>query len=94
MVHVLDDLLFVGQQASTQCSDGLNSFMQLCAEINIPINQDKTVLPSTILPFLGIELDSEAMQARLPEDKVAKIRELLAQFTQRRKVTLQELHLC
>ena len=91
VVHVLDDFLFVGRAGTDQCSLGLEAFERLCADVNIPINQSKTVLPCTTITFLGIELDSVSMEARLPTDKVLKIRELLAQYMHRRKVMLVEL---
>ena len=91
VVHVLDDFLFVGRAGTDQCSLGLEAFERLCADVNIPINQSKTVLPCTAITFLGIELDSVSMEARLPTDKVLKIRELLAQYMHRRKVMLVEL---
>ena len=91
MVHVLDDFMFVGGTGSDECKHGLEAFMKLCTDVNIPIHHSKTVLPCTTITFLGIELDSMAMRAKLPQDKVSKIRDLLAQYMRRRKVTLVEL---
>ena len=41
--------------------------------------------------FLGITLDAEGMEARLPEEKLAKGRRLLEEFLTRQKVTLRDL---
>ena len=38
---------------------------------------EKTVGPSTTLAFAGIELDTVLMEARLPQEKLDKCRELL-----------------
>jgi len=50
----------------------------------------KTVGPSFVLSFEGIELDTQTTQARLPEDKLAKCRSLIRDFVPRKKVTLSE----
>jgi hypothetical protein len=38
--------------------------------IGLPIKADRTVIPTTKLVFLGLELDSELMEIRLPLDKL------------------------
>jgi hypothetical protein len=45
------------------------------------------------MTFLGIELDTIAMEARLPLDNVLKIKNSLSEMRVRRKVTLRELQL-
>ena len=41
--------------------------------LGIPIAPHKTQGPSTILEFMGIVLDSDRMEARLPPDKVQRL---------------------
>ncbi|XP_069133228.1 uncharacterized protein [Argopecten irradians] len=53
--------------------------------------EDKTVYPTTVLTFLGLELDSEAMEIRLPQDKLEKLRTELLAMSRRKKATLQQL---
>ncbi|XP_069109712.1 uncharacterized protein [Argopecten irradians] len=72
VVHVLDDFLFVGPPNTEQCLKDLTEFLGFCSETAIPIKDSKTEYPTTCLTFLGIELDSVAMVARLPQDKVLK----------------------
>ena len=50
------------------------------------MSPDKTIGPSTVLSFAGIELDTVRSEARLPGDKV-----LLSDYLKRKKVTLREL---
>ena len=45
----------------------------------------------TTLQFAGVTLDTTDMEARLPEFKLQKCRELSTDFHKRRKVTLREL---
>ena len=63
----------------------------LCSFLGIPMAPEKTVGPSTTLAFAGIELDTVLMEARLPQEKLDKCRDLLSTFLRRRKVTLQEI---
>ena len=47
--------------------------------------------PCTCLTFMGLELDSGKMEARLPVDKLEKIRHLLSIHQKCRKITLHSL---
>jgi hypothetical protein len=44
------------------------------------------------LTFLGIELDTEKQEARLPDEKLEKCFNLVEVFLHRKKVTLEEIH--
>ncbi|XP_068721245.1 uncharacterized protein [Montipora capricornis] len=59
--------------------------------VHAPVVASKTLGPSQVLEFMGIELDSTRMEARLPADKLQRTRELLHSFTTRRSVRLVEL---
>ena len=59
--------------------------------LNIPISAAKTEGPCKVLQFMGIILDSHKMEARLPVDKVERIKTALWEFRSKRSTTLQEL---
>lgn len=63
----------------------------VCKYFGVPLAEGKTILPTTCLEFLGITLDSAAMEFRLPEDKVYGLSQLLQMFMRKRKVTLREM---
>ena len=69
----------------------LHSFLNLCEYLGVPIAEDKTVGPHTVLQFAGITLDTVKQEARLPDEKLQKCYRLLHDFYKRRKVTLKEL---
>ena len=46
---------------------------------------EKTVGPSFVLSFAGIELDTIKMEARLPEDKLTKCPSLIREFLTKKK---------
>ena len=60
-------------------------------DLNIPVAPGKTQGPSTSLEFMGITLDSERMEARLPRDKVDRITVMLSEFKNKKSCTLKEL---
>ena len=91
IIHYLDDFLFGGGSGDTTCQYTLTTFHQVCAHLGIPIAHDKTVEPTTCLSFLGIELDTVAMQMRLPQDKLSELCNQLQATLQVKKLSLQEL---
>ena len=90
ILHLLDDFLIVAK-TQTICHDQLNTFLKLCHFLGIPMAPEKTMGPSQILSFAGIELDTCLMEARLPSDKIAKCKAQLSDFLSRKKVTLKEI---
>ena len=79
--HYLDDFLTLGPPASSVCRHNLQACILLCSRLGLPLHPDKLEGPSTCLSILGIELDSVALQARLPADKRERIIALLETWT-------------
>ena len=73
------------------CLRDLDNLVDLFARLNIPLAPEKLVGPAKILVFLGIEIDTELMVIRLPEDKLAEILHLLELWACRKKCTKREL---
>ncbi|XP_066444898.1 uncharacterized protein [Eleutherodactylus coqui] len=89
--HYLDDFLFVGQANSTACEFLLSSFRSLMRKAGVPLSDEKTVGPASRLGFLGIEIDTEEMTFHLPDEKVARLRQVVELVGSSRKVTLHQL---
>ena len=94
--HILDDFLIVEPPSSTPpldslCQASLSSMIMTFKNLNIPISSPKTEGPCYSLQFMGIILDSHRMEARLPEDKVERIKTALSTFQSQRSTTLREL---
>ncbi|XP_053395182.1 uncharacterized protein LOC123542500 isoform X1 [Mercenaria mercenaria] len=89
--HILDDFLFVSSQDYDTALNNLTHFLDFAKQIGLPLKTQKTVLPCTTICFVGIELDSVAMEKRLPLSKLQKIRVALDTFQNRRRATLKEL---
>ena len=88
--HVLDDFIFVNKSYEA-CNKDLKQFLQMCNHIGVPIAHDKTYDACQIITFLGYELDTVKMEARLPQDKIQKCRDMLNWFLTMEKVTLKQL---
>jgi hypothetical protein len=61
------------------------------ASLGLHFQESKIEGPSTCLEFLGIELDSVAMEARLPVDKLSYLADLLYKWYSKTHCTLREL---
>jgi hypothetical protein len=90
MFHLLDDFLTLDPPHS--CADRTMALLTLIFNrLNIPMVTEKTAGPSTVLEYLGIILDSDNMQARLPENKLSRIVEFIDYFLARSTCTKREL---
>lgn len=90
ILHLLDDFLTIDQpgEDAQQTMDTLKGIFK---RLNVPLSEHKTVGPSTVLEYLGIILDTDNMQAKLPLDKVLRITDMLTKFLCRRTCTKREL---
>ena len=66
VIHYLDDFLTIGPHLSPVCQQYLNTFIGLCSELGIPLACNKVEGSSTTLTFLGIIIDNQRMEIRLP----------------------------
>ena len=90
--HILDDFLIVEPPCPTPpldslCRASLSSMILTFKTLNIPISASKTEGPCQIIEFMGTILDSGKMEARLPEDKVERIKSAISNFQSRRSTT-------
>ena len=89
-VSYLDDFL-LGSESKTSGQKDLDRFIEMCTDIGIPISKEKTFSPSKVMTFLGIEIDTEKRQVRLPLDKVQQCVEEIKSLVQSKKTRLRKL---
>lgn len=89
-MNYLDDFLFAAINKMI-CDYLINSFIQVCSEINVPVAVEKTKWGSTIIVFLGILLDRERLLLSLPLEKQQKAVNLLKEVTNKKKVHVKQL---
>ena len=65
----------------------------MCDDLGVPMAPEKTMGPSSVLCFAGIELDTDKMEARLLEleEKLRKCVTLIHEFLKRKKVFLKKM---
>ena len=56
-----------------ECEINMKIMEQMCKDTGTPVEEDKCEGPTTTIRFLGIELDTVAMEMRLPEDKLQQV---------------------
>ena len=90
VTHYLDDFLFVGR-SKQQCNALLTSFRSCCAQLRVPLAEEKTEGPCQVITFLGLEIDTVHREVRVPQRKVVALREKIQACLERRKLTLKEI---
>ena len=90
IMHYLDDFMFFGSLGSGEASSALRLACRLLADLGIPVSLPKLEGPSTTVTFLGIVIDSERMELRLPQEKVERIRAMVSCWLGRRSCRCSE----
>lgn len=89
--HYLDDFVILGRPGADECTNSLGTVIQLCAQGGIPIAHAKTEGPASTISFLGIVIDSELGQLRLPADKLVRLRGMISEWVLRKRCTRKDL---
>ena len=82
---------FWGSAGSTQCKDILKLFQNSCKLWSVPLAVNKTVEPTEVLIFLGIEFDTMNMVMRLPDEKLIELRNKIESCLACTKISLRDL---
>ena len=91
VLHLSDNFLLIDKTFSA-CEHNLFRFLTMCdLTSGVPMAPEKTMGPSSVLCFAGIELDTDKMEACLPEEKLRKCVTLIYEFIKCKKVSLKEI---
>ena len=90
-LHYLNDYLFFGGSESQQCAKALNLALSICEHLGVLASSKIVEGPATVLPFLGILLDSDAMEICLPEDKLSRLRLTMQEWKNKKCCTKRDL---
>ena len=91
LIHYLDDYLTAGQPNSAECQQNLSRLTAICQALGIPLAADKLAGPTTSLEFLGIQLDTSKMEARLPDKKMARLKQLITEWQRKKHAKKREI---
>jgi hypothetical protein len=89
VLHYLDDFLAV-LAPHLDAAQYAEDFDRLCDDLGFTVKHKKSY-SGTCTDFLGLEIDTAAMEARLPSEKHAKALLLVRTYLRRRSITLLEL---
>ena len=73
ILHILDDF-FIAEPSQLHCLQSFTTLLKVFMAVKAPVVASKTLGPSQVLEFMGIVLDSIRMEARLPDDKLVRIK--------------------
>ena len=71
VIKYLDDFLFISPSFD-QTLSYLSDFQSMCLQLGVPLAPNKTVLPTTNISFLGIQIDAVSRQLSIPQSKIDK----------------------
>ena len=91
VLHYIDDFWWAAPRESDACAITLAYMRALCADLGVPLAEEKTEGPTTKLTFLGIDLDTEAQTISIPAAKVKEINDLFIVYTKRKNATKREI---
>ena len=91
LLHYLDDFLLIAPPQSSSCQHNLCVVKQVCSQFGIPLALEKVEGPTNLLTFLGITLDTKQMEARLPNEKLSRIRTTVRSWLCKKKATKREI---
>ena len=90
-LHYLDDFLVLGAGGSQQCGDALQISLRLCRILGVPIANRKVEGPGTVLPFLGIQIDTVQCLLKLPPDKLLRLKQTIQRWQGRKSCKKRDL---
>ena len=91
VAHYIDDFLTMGPPCSLECSRNCTIMHEVCADVGFPVEPEKDEGPATCLTFTGIEIDTVAMELRLPDKKLSRLRSELSGWRGRKACRKREL---
>lgn len=90
--NYLEDFWTCGPPSpNPHCRTSLNLMLGTCEHLGFTTNPAKTVLPTTNLILLGIELDSLAQEARIDQTRLAEVLHMLDKWSSRKHCTKRQL---
>ena len=90
-LHYLDNFLFFGTPATSGATVTLSLVTNVFQHLGIPVAAHKTEGPASCVTFLGILIDTQAYELRLPADKLSQLQALLDRWLPRTSCTKKDL---
>ena len=91
VTHYIDDYITVGWPGSEECTNNISIMHRAFEEVGLPVEPEKDEGPDTCITCLGLDLDTVALEVRLPPAKLRHLRSLLASWRGRKACRKREL---
>ena len=91
LLHYLDDFLFFISPDSPEAFQVLQRVSSMLQWVNAPVATHKTAGPATVIPFLGILINTARMELCLPPEKVESLRSLTRMWSNKSSSTQKDL---
>ena len=90
LIHYLDDFLFFQPLANPRL-DLQRTVLDTLQELGVPIANEKIEGPSVVVTYIGIVIDTNRFELRIPEGKLVYMREQVRVWLRRRSGKYKEL---
>ena len=90
-IHYLDDFLFVEPLVSHRSSSTLDTALKTLDHLGFPVSRNKIEGPATCITFLGVLIDTNAFELRLPADKLQRMRSMVSSWSTRESCRRKDL---
>ena len=91
VAHYLDDYITTGPPHGEVCGQNLEIMLSCCRRLGVPVVPEKCAGPSTVMIFLGFELDTNLMVVKLPEEKLQRILSMVQEWKVKKVCRKREL---
>ncbi|VDI63102.1 Hypothetical predicted protein [Mytilus galloprovincialis] len=69
----LDDFLFGGKSDSDEYEQLMFQYDEICKKLGVPLANEKTEGPTTLIEYLGLTIDTVNMLVKIPHKKVEEL---------------------
>ena len=91
LIHYLDDFLLFGTPGTAEGLQVRQVALATLAELGVPVAYEKLEGPATTVTFLGVLIDTARFEAQLPQEKLSRLRGLVAYWQGRRSGSRSDL---
>ena len=89
VINYIDD--FGGADTPSRAESAFEFLQFLLRDLGVDEAKKKAVGPTTIMTFLGIQIDTEAMTVSVPQEKLLEVIDVLEDWLGKQKASKQEV---
>ena len=89
--HYIDNFVTVEAPETSDCARSMRAFKEVCGRKGMPLDDGKEEGPATVLTFLGMELDTQQGEVRLPRERLLGLTKKLEEWKGMKSCRKREL---